>query len=75
MSYYHKNKGKLLKKAHDKYHNGGGKEKAAKYYQKKKEKIKKIEKDKYKPMTDIERNEKKRKSLDRCYKLKAQYKE
>ena len=26
-------------------------------------------------MTDIERNEKKRKSLERYYKLKAQYKE
>ena len=26
MGYYDKNKGKLLKKAHEKYHNGGGKE-------------------------------------------------
>ena len=40
MSYYDKNKEKLLKKAHDKYHNGGGKERAVKYYQKNKEKIK-----------------------------------
>ena len=32
MDYYKKNKIKLLKKAHDKYHNGGGKEKSAKYY-------------------------------------------
>ena len=35
----------------------------------------KREKDRYRSMTDIERNEKKRKSLERYYKLKAQYKE
>ena len=36
MSYhYHLNSEKLLKKAHDKYRNKGGKEKAAEYYQKK----------------------------------------
>ena len=75
MSYYDKNKGKVLKKAHDKYHNGGGKEKAAKCYQKNKEKIKKRERDRYNSMTDIKRTEKIQKSLDRYYKLKAQYKE
>ena len=32
--YYWSNRQELLKKAHDKYHNRGGKEKAAKYYQK-----------------------------------------
>ena len=36
---------------------------------------KKRENDRYRSMTDIERNEKKRKSLERYYKLKAQYKE
>ena len=40
MVYYEDNRGKLLKKAHDKYHNGGDKEKAALYYQKNKEMIK-----------------------------------
>ena len=35
MGYYEDNKSKLLKKAHAKCHNGGGKEKAALYYQKK----------------------------------------
>ena len=35
MSYYQFNRKKLLKKAHDKYHNKGDKEKAGKYYQKK----------------------------------------
>ena len=69
------NKEKLLKKAYGKYHNKGGKEKAALYYQKKKETIKKREKDRYRSMTDIERNDEKRKSLERYYKLKVQYKE
>ena len=40
MSYYQDNKVKLLKKAYDKYHNGGGKERVAKYHQKNKETIK-----------------------------------
>ena len=76
MSYYYWfNRKDLLKKAHDNYHNKGGTEKAALYYQKNKETIKKREKDRDRSMTDIERNEKKRKSLERYYKLKAQYKE
>ena len=74
MSYYYWfNREELLKKAHDKYNNKGGKEKAAKYYQKNKEMIKKRERDRYKSMTDIERNEKINKSLERYYKLKGQY--
>ena len=32
MSYYCFNKQELLQKAKDKYHNDGGREKAAKYY-------------------------------------------
>ena len=32
MNYYVFNRQELLKKARDKYHNKGGKEKAAKYY-------------------------------------------
>ena len=76
MSYYYSfNRKDLLKIAYDKYYNKGGKEKAALYYQKNKETIKNREKDSYRSMTDIERNEKKRKSLERYYKLKAQYKE
>ena len=42
---------------------------------KKNETIKKREKDRYRSMTDIERNDEKRKSLERYYKLKVQYKE
>ena len=76
MSYYYWfNRKELLEKAYDKYHNKGGKEKAAKYYKKNKETIKKRKKDRYRSMTDIERNQKKRKSLERYYILKAQYKE
>ena len=32
MSYYWFNKNELLQKAKDRYHNGGGKEKAAEFY-------------------------------------------
>ena len=60
--YYWFNRKYLLKKAHDKYHNKGGKEKVALYYQKNKEAFKKREKDRYRSMTDIERNEKKKES-------------
>ena len=54
MSCYNKNKKTLLKKAHEKYHNGGGNEKAAKFYQKNKEKITEKERKIYNSMTDIE---------------------
>ena len=36
-SYYWQNREELLKKAHDKYHKKGGKERAKKYYQENKE--------------------------------------
>ena len=41
MSYYWFNRKELLKKAHDKYHKEGGKERAAKYYERNKEEVKK----------------------------------
>ena len=40
-TYYWKNRETLFKKAHDKYHNKGGKQRAKKYYQANKEEIKK----------------------------------
>ena len=40
MSYCWFNRKELLKKAHDKYHNEGEKEKTAKYFKKSKEEIK-----------------------------------
>ena len=65
----------MLKKAHDKYHNGGGKEKAAGYYQKNKEMIKERERHKYSMMCVEERNKIKERSIKIYYKLTAQYKE
>ena len=62
-SYYWLNGKDLFKKAHDKYHNGGNKDKAAKYCEKNKGLIKRRERDRYRLMSEIERNEKKRKSL------------
>ena len=41
MNYYRKNRETLFKKAYDKYHYKGGKEKAAKYYKENKEEINK----------------------------------
>ena len=60
MNHYQRNKDKILKKAYEKYHNGGGKEKTKKYYRENKEEIKKRERDKIK------------KSLDRFYRLKKE---
>ena len=55
MSYYNRNREELLKKAYNKYHNEGGKEKAAKYYQKNIEEIKSKERNKYKNMSEDEK--------------------
>ena len=51
MSYYWFNREEFLKKANEKYHNKGGKEKAAKYYQDNKEAIKEKPRNKYKNLT------------------------
>ena len=51
MSYYWFNRQKLLQKAKDKYHNCGGKEKAAKYYTKNKDVIKEKANNKYKNLS------------------------
>ena len=56
MSYHKKNREVLLKKADDKYHNKGGKEKSAKYYQQNKGEIKKKESNKHKNMSEDEKN-------------------
>ena len=55
MSYYWFNRQELLKKAKEKYDNGGGKEKAAKYYQDNKDVIKEKEKNKYKNLSEEEK--------------------
>ena len=53
MNYYRRNKDKILKKAHEKYHNGGGKEKTKKYYRENKEKIKKKRKRKIQKIRQV----------------------
>ena len=47
MSYYWFNRDKLLKKTCNKYHNNGGKQKAAKYYAANQEVLREDAKDKY----------------------------
>ena len=75
MSYYKKNGEVLLKKAYGKYHNEGGKEKAAKYYQKNKEEIKKKERNKYKNMSEDEKNVIRERSKNRYHKNKQRLEE
>ena len=58
MSYYWLNRKELLQKAKDKYHNCGGKEKAAEYYIASKDVIKKV-KNRYKNFSGKEKEVKK----------------
>ena len=59
MSYYYFNRKNLLQKAKDKYHNFGGKEKAAKYYIWNKEVLKENAKNKYRNLSEEEKKTKK----------------
>ena len=52
MSYYWFNKQELLKKAKERYHNDGGKEKAAKYYLDNKNVLNKKAKNVYKILSE-----------------------
>ena len=74
MSYYWKNREVLLKKAHSKYHNLGGKQKAAKYYQENKEDIKKKERNKYNSTSEDEENVIRKRSKDRYHENKEELK-
>ena len=60
----------LLKKAHNKYHNLGGKERANRYYLENKEKIKKKERLKYWFMPESDKEIARQRSLKRYYKNK-----
>ena len=75
MGYYERNKEAILQKAHEKYHNGGGKEKAKIYYRQNKEEIKKREREKYRKMHKFEKKDKLKRSLDRYYRLKKEREE
>ena len=59
MSYYWFNKKKILKDAWNKYHNKGGKEKAAKYYAANKEVLREDARNKYKILTEKQKDKKK----------------
>ena len=72
MDYYKRNREAILKKAHDKYPNGGEKEKAKKYYREIKEEIKKRERKRYRQMDKFEKRDKIKRSLDRYYRLKKE---
>ena len=71
MSYYKKLKEVLLKKAYDKYHSGGGKERAKNCYQENKEEIKKKERLKYWFMPESDKEVVRQRSLGRYYKMKS----
>ena len=58
MSYYWFNRKELLKKVKDKYHNCGGKEKAAKYYVKNKDVIKEKANNKYRKLSEEQKEAK-----------------
>ena len=75
MNYYRKNREILLKKAYDKYHKKGGKQKAAKYYQENKEEVKKKERNKYKNMSEDEKNIIRARSKNRYHKNKPRIKD
>ena len=75
MSYYWFDGEELLKKSKTKYHNKGSKEKAAKYYEGNKKAIKEKARNKYKYLTEEEKELLKRQySRTRYNKLKQQYK-
>ena len=57
MSYYWFNRQQLLQKAKDRYHQCGGKEKAAKYYLENKGILKEKAKNEYKDLSEKEKEE------------------
>ena len=69
MSYYWFNRQELLQKVKKKYDNGG-KEKAANYYQANKDVIQQKSNDKYKNLTEEEKEAKRQYSKNRCNKMK-----
>ena len=75
MNYYQKNRHDILNKAHEKYHNDGGKEKAKTYYRGNKEEIKKRERERYRKLDRFEKKDKIQRSLDRYCRLKKEKEE
>ena len=71
MSYYWFNRKEMLKKAHDKCHKEGGKERAAHYYERNKDKIKNKQRKRYKNLSKEEKDVIRGRSLKGYYKLKG----
>ena len=70
MSYYWFNRQELLQKVGEKYHKCGGKENAAEYYQANKGIIKRKANNKYKNLTEEEKEGKRKYSKNRYNKMK-----
>ena len=70
MSYCWFNREEVLQKAEEKYHNCGGKEKAAEYYQTNKDVLKEKTKDKNRYLSEKEKEAKRQYSRDRYKKIK-----
>ena len=70
MRHYWFNRQKLLQKAEEKYHNCGGKEKSAEFYQTKEDVIKEKANNKYKSLTEEEKEAKTQYSKNRYQKMK-----
>ena len=73
MSYYWFNKQDLLKKAKEKYDNNGGEEKRAKYYRDNENVLKGKERNKYKNLTEEEKELKRQYLRNRYHKLKENW--
>ena len=69
MSYCWFNREEVLQKAEEKYHNCGGKEKAAEYYQTNKDVLKEKTKDKNRYLSEKEKEAKRQYSRDRYKKI------
>ena len=65
MSYYWFNREKLLKNVRDKYHNEGGKQKAAKCYAANEEVLREDARNKYINMSEKEKNKKRKYQRER----------
>ena len=67
MSYYWYNREKILKDAWEKYHNTGGKEKAAKYYAGNKEVLREGARNKYRGLTEKQKDIKRKYQRERYH--------
>ena len=67
MGYYWFNREKLLKKAWDKYHNKGGKQKAAKYHAANQKVLRENARNKYINLSEKEKNKKRKYQKERYH--------